>query len=163
VTTAQSGLQAGQLSRECVAGGIPACRWPTPRPGAAGTTRTRYPGAASLNAGGSAGGYHPDKSGAKQAFLVNEMAVKSGRVTVGVARLASGKGSCTVPATESGAGRVTLTASYGGAAGFAASTSSARTAVLRRYRERRSVRGEVVALPEGGGGLLVRGEERLEL
>jgi Bacterial Ig-like domain (group 3) len=147
------------------------------------------PGAPSLNAGGSAqvdavscataeycaaGGYYTDKSGAKQAFLVNEtpavaatattaslsaasvsygreqaervsvavtarhgtpagsVAVKSGRVTVCVARLAGGNGSCTVPATESGAGRVTLTATYGGAAGFASSTSSARTFTVTR-------------------------------
>jgi hypothetical protein len=154
------------------------------------------PGAASLNADGSAqvdavscanaeycaaGGYYTDKSGAKQAFLVNEtsavaatattaslsaasvsygreqaervsvsvtarlgtpagsVAVKSGRVTVCVARLAGGKGSCTVPATESGAQRVTLTASYGGAAGFAASISSARTFTVTRASSKTSL------------------------
>lgn len=154
------------------------------------------PGAASLNAGGSAqvdavscasaeacaaGGYYTDSAGAKQAFLVNEtpvvaatattaslsagsvsygreqaervsvavtarpgtpagsVAVKSGRVTVCVARLAGGKGSCTVPATEFGAGRVTLTASYGGAAGFAASTSSAKTFTITRASSKTSL------------------------
>jgi hypothetical protein len=154
------------------------------------------PGAASLNADGSAqvdavscataeycaaGGYYTDKSGAKQAFLVNEtpaaaatattawlsaasvsygreqpervsvavtarrgtpagsVAVKSGRVTVCVARLAGGKGSCTVPATEFGAGQVRLTASYGGAAGFAASTSSARTFTVVRASSKTSL------------------------
>ena len=57
----------------------------------------------------------------------NHCGIKSGRVTVRVACLAGGKGSCTVPATESGAQRATVTASYGGAVGFAASTSPART------------------------------------
>jgi Bacterial Ig-like domain (group 3) len=174
------------------------------------------PGAASLNAGGSAqvdtvscatadycaaGGYYTDKSGAKQAFLVDEtsavaatattaslsaasvsygreqaerisvavtarlgtpsgsVAVKSGRITVCVARLAGGKGSCTVPATESGAGRVTLTAAYGGAAGFAASTSSARTFTVTRASSKTSLTLSAARLTYGheqAGRLTVR-------
>jgi hypothetical protein len=56
-----------------------------------------------------------------------EVTVKSGSTTVCRATLASGKGSCTVPAAEFNPGTIKVTASYGGATGFASSSAAGKS------------------------------------
>ena len=58
--------------------------------------------------------------------------VKSGTVTVCTITLASGEGSCTLPAAEFPPGTAQLTASYNGSADFATSTSAAKTLTVSK-------------------------------
>jgi hypothetical protein len=68
-----------------------------------------------------------------------KVTVKSGATTVCTATLASGKGSCTVPAAKFNPGIVQVTASYGGAAGFASSSAAEKSFTVAKAASKTSL------------------------